>query len=274
MGWRMSDLKWTRWHQDGYVATIWLDRPPLNLLCEEMKDELLGILAQIEADERLRVIILTGAGQKAFCAGRNLQESRSWQEAGDPSLLKAVWDRGNRLIDCVLSYPKITIAALNGLALGGGCELTLPFDFVIAERTVKIGLPEARRGLFPGTGAMKLLPKKVGLFRAREMIFLGKVLDAGDALAWGLVNMVVDQKALDAAYELAARLRTVSFGAILQAKAIMNSHEGWPSASSLGEEQEAFWQMFLTPDAREGVRAFFEKRNPRFDWGSEPSGGR
>ena len=168
------------------------------------------------------------------------------------------------MIDRILFYPRLTVAALNGVALGGGCELTLPFDLVLAERGVRIGLPEASRGLWPGTGAMKLLPKKIGFFRAREMVFLGKILSAEEALAWGLVNTVTEKPALEAALELARGLTRVSFSAMMRGKEIMNRHERWPDSESLQHERAEFARLFTSPDAREGVKAFFEKRDPRF----------
>ena len=261
----MDARRYTRHEIRGYVATVWLDNPPLNLIREEMKAELFAILDALEADERVRVVILTGAGDKAFCAGRDLHQTRSWQESAEPDL-EAVWERGDRLIDRLLFYPKLTVAALNGVTLGGGCELTLPLDLVIAQRGVRIGLPEASRGLWPGTGAMKLLPKKIGLFRAREMVFLGRILTAEEAQAWGLVNTVTDQPALAAAVEFAEGLTRVSFQAMMRGKEIMNRHERWPDSESLQHEQAEFARLFTSPDAREGVKAFFEKRDPRFDW--------
>jgi enoyl-CoA hydratase/carnithine racemase len=259
----MGERRYTRCEVAGSVATAWLDHPPLNLICEEMKEELFGILDQLEADPGVRVVILTGAGTKAFCAGRDLKQTRSWQEAEDPQL-EAVWARGDRLIDRILFYPKLTVAALNGVTLGGGCELTLPFDLVLAERGIRIGLPEVSRGLWPGTGAMKLLPKKIGFFRARELVFLGKILSAEEALAWGLVNAVTDQPALEAAREFARGLSRLSFSAMMRAKEVMNRHERWSDAAALHFERTEFASLFASPDAREGVRAFFEKRDPRF----------
>ena len=261
----MGERRYTRCETAGHVATIRLDNPPLNLIREEMKEELFEILDGLEADSAVRVVILTGAGDKAFCAGRDLNQTRAWQESDNPQL-EAVWARGDRLIDRILFYPKLTVAALNGVALGGGCELTLPFDLVMAQRGIRIGLPEASRGLWPGTGAMKLLPKKIGFFRAREMVFLGKILSAEEALAWGLVNTITDLPALEAALELARGLTRVSFQAMMRGKEIMNRHERWPDSESLQHEQAEFARLFRSPDAREGVKAFFEKRDPRFDW--------
>jgi enoyl-CoA hydratase/carnithine racemase len=261
----MIPRKHTCYEIAGYVATIRLDNPPLNLVTEEMKRELLEILEILESNDQVKVLVVTGAGEKAFCAGRDLNQSRSFQETCG-SQLEAAWDQGDRLIDRILFYPKLTIAALNGAALGGGCELTLPFDLVIARRGIHIGLPETMRGLFPGTGAMKLLPRKVGFFKAREIVFLGKVLTAEAAQACGLVNEVVDQPALTAAMEFAKGLGRVSFQAMMQAKEIMNRHERWPESASLHYERAEFSRMFSAPDGREGVNSFFEKREPKFEW--------
>jgi len=261
---RMENLKFTRFRIAGSIGIIWLDRPPLNLLREDMKDELLAILENMAADDRVGIVIVTGSGEKAFCAGRDLAESHSWQTSSNPPL-EEVWDRGNRLIDNILYHPKITIAALNGATLGGGCELTLPFDLVIAEKGGRIGIPEASRGVFPGTGAMQLLPKKIGIFRAKEMVFWGKVITAEEALSWGLVNVVTEGKALDAAYDYAGRLDKISLRAIGRAKEIMNRHERWADASTLHFEKREFSRIFLQPDAREGINAFFEKRPPFFN---------
>ena len=260
----MENLRFTRFQIADSIGTIWLDHPPLNLLREDMKDELLKILENMSANDRIEVVVLTGSGEKAFCAGRDLTESQSWQKSSNPPL-EEVWDRGNRLIDNILFHPKITIVALNGVTLGGGCELTLPFDLVIAEKGVQIGLPEASRGIFPGTGAMKLLPKKIGLFQAKEMVLWGKVINAEEALSWGLVNVVTEEKALDAAYEYAGRLGKVSLRAIGRAKEIMNRHERWADAATLHFEKKEFSRILMQPDALEGISAFFEKRPPFFN---------
>jgi 2-(1,2-epoxy-1,2-dihydrophenyl)acetyl-CoA isomerase len=113
---------------------------------------------------------------------------------------------------------------------------------------------------------MKLLPKKIGFFRAREMVFLGKVLTAEEAQAWGLVNDVVDRPALAAAVEFVGSLTRASFHAMMRAKEIMNRHERWPDSGSLHYERAEFSRLFSTPDAREGVGSFFEKREPHFEW--------
>jgi enoyl-CoA hydratase len=261
----METRRYTRSEISGYVATVWLHDPPLNLIREEMKEELLAILDGLEKDGRVCVVVVTGTGDKAFCAGRNLHQTQSWQRSANPQL-EAVWERGDRLIDRLLFFPKLTVAALNGVALGGGCELTLPFDLVLAERRSQIGLPESTRGLWPGTGAVKLLPKKVGFFRAKEMVFLGKVLTADEAVSWGLISAVVDKPALEAALEFAGGLTRVSFHAMMRAKEVMNRHERWPDSESMNYERTQFSRLFSTPDAREGVDSFFEKRQPHFEW--------
>ena len=122
----------------------------------------------LERNDQVRVVIVTGAGEKAFCAGRDLNQSKSFQQASS-SELEAAWDLGDRLIDRILFYPKLTVAALNGVALGGGCELTLPFDFVIAQKGIRIGLPETLRGLFPGPGAMNCCPRRWGSSRRAKL---------------------------------------------------------------------------------------------------------
>lgn len=254
------------YHKAEGIARITINRPEVrNAFRPQTVSELMQAFQQAHLDPEIGVVILTGAGDKAFCAGRDLHQTRSWQDS-DESQLAAVWERGDRLIDRILFYPKLTVAALNGVALGGGCELTLPFDLVIAERRIRIGLPEATRGLWPGTGAMKLLPKKVGFFRAREMVFLGKILTAEQAQAWGLVNAVTDEPALAAGLEFARGLSRVSFRAMMRGKEVMNRHERWPDSGSLHYERAAFCRLFFTPDAREGVQAFLDKRDPRFEW--------
>ena len=245
----------------GRVATIRLDNPPLNLVSLEMTAALHEALAQVEADPEVRAVVVTGAGDRAFCAGSDIKEFASLQgRVGEGKLVaeNAAYDRLARL-----AVP--TVAAIEGDALGGGLELALCCDIRVASRKALLGMPEVRLGVIPGSGGMRRLPRVIGPARAKEMILLGEVVDAATALAIGLVTGLADPgEAEAAAAELAGTLASRGPVALREAKAFLDGASDLTEAEAAAAELTASEAVFASDDMREGATAFLEKRSPQF----------
>jgi enoyl-CoA hydratase/carnithine racemase len=247
--------------EHGPVTTVRLQNPPLNLVTVELTRRLDSVLAGIETDDEVRCVILTGTGDRAFCAGSDVKEFESLRgRVGEGKLLleKAVYRRLARL-------PVPTIAAIQADALGGGLELALCADLRVADQRAKLGLPEVRLGVMPGSGGTQRLPRIVGPARAKEMILMGEILDAADAAAIGLLNRLapsglVMEVAADMAKTIAARGPV----AVREAKRAIDIAGDLPLDQGLAHELDASERIFSSEDMIEGAQAFFEKRPPRF----------
>jgi enoyl-CoA hydratase len=228
-----------------------LDRPTL----EKLRD----ILAELALDASARVVVLTGAGEKAFVAGADIKymsglgadEARAWGELGH---------RSAQLLE---TMPKPTIAAINGFALGGGCELALACDLRYAASTAKLGQPEVNLGIIPGWGGTQRLARVCGLGVAKELVLTGRLVDADEALRVGLVNAVHDPVA-EKAREIAELLASKSPLALAAAKRALNHALQGDHVENLEREATEFAELFASEDAKEGMTAFTEKREPRF----------
>ncbi len=223
--------------------------------------ELIESLGEMESDPSVAVVALTGGGDKAFCAGADLKVfvDFSPKKARDyVQLAKAA----TRKIE---TLKKPVVAAVNGVALGTGCEIALACDLVVASRNARFGQTEVNVGLIPGAGGTQRLPRIVGLKRAKELIFTGRLLDADEALQLGLVNRVVDAGDLrKAVNELAQKLMEKSPVILRFAKRCINRSIETDLRAGLNFESKLFSQCFGTEDQKEGVAAFLEKRQPRF----------
>jgi len=249
-----------RVEREDAVALVTIDRPEaLNALDVGTLTELRDRLRELADDESTRAVILTGAGEKAFVAGADIKymsgldvrQAKEWGALGH--------DAG-RLLE---TMPKPTIAALNGFALGGGCELALACDIRYAAGNAKIGQPEVNLGIIPGWGGTQRLARVCGLGVAKELIFTGRVVDAHEALRIGLVNAVHDP-VLDKARETAGLLASKSPIALRLMKDLANRALGGDHTANLAAEGETFGELFSSEDAREGLTAFVEKREPNF----------
>ena len=228
-----------------------LDRPTL----EEVRDE----LAELAEDAETRVVVLTGSGEKAFIAGADIkymsglevEEAKEWGGLGHEA---------GRLLE---TMPKPTIAAINGFALGGGCELALACDLRYAASTARLGQPEINLGIIPGWGGTQRLTRVCGLGVAKELILTGRLVHAEEAHALGLVNGVHDP-VLDKAFEVAALLASKSPLALAAAKRALNHALQGDHVENLGREADEFGLLFSSEDAKEGLTAFAEKREPVF----------
>jgi enoyl-CoA hydratase/carnithine racemase len=247
--------------ESGPVTTVRLDNPPLNLVTVELTRELDLALAGIEADSAVRCVVVTGTGERAFCAGSDVKEFESLQgRVGEGKLLleKAVYRRLARL-------PVPSIAAIQADALGGGLELALCCDLRVADENAKLGLPEVRLGVMPGSGGTQRLPRIVGMAKAKELILLGEIIGAEEAREIGLVNRVAPTgKAVEVAREMAETIAARGPVAVREAKQALDLAGDLPLDEGLAHELDASERVFASRDMLEGAQAFFEKRAPRF----------
>jgi enoyl-CoA hydratase len=246
--------------EDG-VATVTIHRPEKrNALNAQVRRELVDALDALAEDPDVRVVILTGAGDRAFVAGADIGEFAE----RSPLEQRAAME-GRRVFEVLADHPKPTIAAINGYALGGGCELALACDLRIAARSARLGQPEVALGLLPGGGGTQRLPRLVGLGRALRMILTGDLLDAEEAARIGLVDEVVDDDALAGrARAVANRIAAHSPVAVKLIKQAVRAAAELPLSAGLALERELFITAFASEDRAEGVAAFLEKRTPAF----------
>jgi enoyl-CoA hydratase len=247
---------------DGYVVTVELNRPEaLNAMNTAMGEELLRCFDAFMWDKTVRAVVFTGAGEKAFCVGGDLKERNEMSDE--------VWRAQHLIFEQgaarVLHCPVPVIAAVEGFALAGGCELALLSDFIVAGETAVFGVPETTLGIFPGIGGTQLLPRIVGAPVAREMIFTGRRVDAKEAKAVGLVNHLVPKgQARAKALEIATTIAANGPVAVRQAKKAINWGSETDLETGMALAIEAYNITITTEDRLEGVRAFNEKRKPRF----------
>ncbi len=251
---------WVRLAVEGPIATITLDRPQkLNALTPAMLEALEATLASIEADEMIRVVVLTGAGERAFCAGADVD---AWSALA-PIDMWRWWVRlGHRVFERLEGLRQPTIAALNGIAYGGGLELALACDLRIAADTVKVAAPEVGIGTIPAWGMTTRLAVVAGPARAKQMILSGEPVDARRAEAWGILSEVVPAAELqDAVRRTTERIAAMAPVAVQVAKQLIDGLRPRVSGSleALGSGLAAF-----TDDASEGQASFRERRPPRF----------
>lgn len=256
------EFKNTLYEKRDGMATITINRPQaMNAMNEETIPEILSRLEDAEKDENVRVIVITGAGEKAFCAGLDLKPMR------DINVIKAVEmsRRGQKLTLAIEEVGKPVIAAINGYALGGGLELAMACDIRIASEKARIGQPEVNVGLIPGWGGTQRLPRLVGKGIAKELIFTGKMIDAKTAERIGLINVVVPpDELMSTVEELTKVIMSKPPIAIRLAKELINSSIETDQGTGLVHEAEAFGILSSTEDYREGVSAFIEKRKPEY----------
>jgi enoyl-CoA hydratase len=246
----------------GGVVVVTVNRPEaLNALDLEHASLLRDGLEAAAADEDVRALVLTGAGERAFVAGADIKymQGLSVLEAREWGAL------GHRCAELLETMPKPTIAAINGFALGGGCEMALACDLRLAATTAKLGQPEINLGILPGWGGSQRLARTTTLGYAKELVLTGRTVDAEEALAHGLVNAVHEPgDLLPRARELAAELASKSPLALAAAKEAMNLSLAGDRRSNLEAEARLFAMLFATEDQKEGMAAFVEKRSPRF----------
>ena len=242
------------------VGLLTLNHPAtLNALSDELTKELTAALDRLEADDSIGAIVLTG-NEKAFAAGANIKEMRnhSFEEMFLSDFVTQTWERITRC-------RKPVIAAVAGYALGGGCELALMCDFIIAAESARFGQPEITIGILPGAGATQRLPRLIGKSRAMDLILTGRMIDAEEAERMGLVSRVVpSEKLIDEAVATAQHIASMSRTAVLLAKECVNRSFETSLAEGIRFERRMFHAAFSTEGQKEGMAAFVEKRPPDF----------
>lgn len=246
----------------GHVATVTLARPEaMNAISGRMADELAGALLRAAADPNAWVVVLGAEGEKAFCVGADLKERNRLDDAG--------WLRNRILVrsmfDTLRALPQPTIASVFGFALGGGFELALNCDLIVASEDAIFGLPEVRVGILPGGGGTQVLARKIGVARAKELVLTARRIGALEALEMGLVTRVVDgEKLHGATMELAAEICRNSPVAVREAKRAIDRGFDVPLEDGLELEDLAWRRAVASEDRPEGIAAFNEKRDPQW----------
>lgn len=245
------------------IATITFNRPKaLNALNGELLDEMADALDKIEEDEDIRVLVLTGAGDKSFVAGADITQLATF----NPLQAKMFARKGLQTIGRLQNLAIPVIAAVNGFALGGGSEMALASDFIYASENATFGLPEIKLGIIPGFGGTQRLPRLIGINKAKEMIYTGKLITAAEAEKIGIVNRVLPadalmEETLKTAREIAAKGKV----SLRAAKQAVNSGLNVDLATGCLIETDAFAICMASVDGKEGTRAFIEKCKPKFN---------
>ncbi len=257
----MSTYENVTLERDGGWAVVTLNRPDaMNSLSRALVRELGDVFRALSADATVRVVILTGAGDKAFCAGADLKERKGMTDDDVRAMLGYYRESFGVIDRCA----KPVVAALNGVALGGGFELALACDLRVAAATALVGLPETTLAIIPGAGGTQRLPRLVGTGKAKELILLGRRIAAPEALALGLVTAVADvgERAVDAAKKLTAHLVTGAPIALAAAMEAVDEGADLDFEAGLDLEARCYEKTLQSTDRREALAAFAEKRKP------------
>jgi enoyl-CoA hydratase len=244
------------------IATLTVNRPTaLNALNREVLEEMARVIREVRHDASVRVLIVTGAGDRAFVAGADIAAMSKMSAADGLDFSRL----GHRVMESFEDLAIPVIAAVNGFALGGGLELALACDLIVASDKARFGQPEINLGLIPGFGGTQRLAHRIGHNKARELIMTGEMFDAPTALAWGLANQVVPAAELtEASRTLAKKIESKSAFALRQAKAALRAAFTMEEDAGLRFEQQAFGVVFSSEDRIEGTAAFVEKRPPKW----------
>lgn len=248
--------------KNNFIATVIVHKPEaLNALNSQVLRDLDQAFETLSTDDQVRVVILTGSGEKAFVAGADIKEINSLDFDSALEFAKL----GQEVFLKIENFPKPVIAAVNGFALGGGLELALSCDFIWASQKAKLGLPESTLGLMPGFGGSVRLARRVSAGYAKQMTYSGDMITADEALRIGLVNRVcAPEELLAGVQQLAQTIATRAPRALTAIKNTVETTYGMDTESAMVEEREAFAELFKTQDCREGTLAFIEKRKPNF----------
>ena len=242
------------------IGTIRLERPPLNALNEQVQEELRAAATEASDNADVRAVVVYG-GEKVFAAGADIKQMRDMSYADMAARAGAL----SSSLDSLSRIPKPVVAAINGYALGGGCEIALACDWRVAADDAKLGQPEITLGIIPGAGGTQRLPRLIGPSRAKDLVMSGRIVDAAEALAIGLVDKVVlAGEVYEAAVEMVRQYLTGPAQALRAAKLAIDGGLDQSLASGLAWESQLFSGLFATDDRREGMAAFTEKRKPNF----------
>jgi len=246
--------------QEGGVATITLNRPELDLINRGMIDEISRAVETLGRDEDIRVVVITGAGERTFTAGIDVNEMKDLDVSSAKEFIKQL----HYTIKSIRDLDKVVIAAINGFCFGGGCELAMTCDLRIASENAQIGLPEIKLGI-PSVIEAALMPLLIGMGRAKELIFLGDPIRADEAERVGLVNRVVSVNKLKATVkEVAGKILSYSPTAVKMQKRVINQWLPSDLETAIDYSIEAFSQCFATNEPNEAMTAFLNKLQPQF----------
>ncbi|MEU5519281.1 enoyl-CoA hydratase-related protein [Streptomyces sp. NPDC047860] len=259
---RFGEFVLVRRRDEGHVAELVLDRPKaMNAVSTEMARSVAGACAALAGDRGVRAVVLTSSHERAFCVGADLKERNSFSDADlvrQRPVARAAYTG-------VLELPVPTVAAVHGFALGGGFELALSCDVIVADRTAVMGLPEVSVGVIPGGGGTQLLPRRVGAARAAELIFTARRVEADEARELGLVDVLVDEgRDREEALAMASRIAANSPVGLRAAKRALRLGYGLDLSAGLEVEDAAWRSVAFSGDRAEGVAAFNEKRRPQW----------
>lgn len=257
----MSDYTNLKLERRGHVALVTISNPPANTWTRDSLQALQQLVADLEADRDIYALVLTGEGEKFFSAGADLNQFKD----GDRAVAVEAARRFGEAFEALAAFRGVSIAAINGYAMGGGLEVALACDIRIAEEQAKMGLPEARVGLLPCAGGTQRLPRLVGEGWAKRMVLCGEQVDADTALRIGLIEEKVGGgEALERALALAEQVGNQSPVSVAYCKRLIDASQVRPMVNNLPLERELFVALFDTEDQREGVNAFLEKRKPEW----------
>lgn len=249
---------------DNGIAKVVLNDPPLNLMTVHMNKRLSRVLDEIAEDETIRVVVVMGAGERAFSAGAHIKEFANFVHRG--TMVSDKLELECEVNEKLSNLPQPTIAALRGITLGGGIEMALCCDYRILGESAEIGYPEIKLGLFPGGGGLARLPEIVGKTKAKELLFLGETISSKEALRLGLVNEVLpDDKVVERAMERAEQLAKMPGESLRAIKKGVNDVYEIPIPQGVEYSLGLISRLLSSKDAREGVNAFLEKREPKFN---------
>ncbi len=256
-----EEMKHLRFEKKEHVGLLTMSRPEsLNALNRSVLGELDDFLADVALREGIRVLLLTGEGEEAFCAGADIKEMQGLDLLG----MAKFCDLGQRVARRLETMEGVTIAAVNGYALGGGLEMAMACDFIYASETARLGMPEVTLGIIPGFGGTQRLARGVGLSRAKEMIFSGRAIAAHEAYSVGLVNKVLPGEVLlEGCFDIASRICRNGPPAVLEAKRAIGGARQHLLERGLDLEKQAFLKAFDTEDCKRRMAAFTEKKAPK-----------
>ncbi len=246
---------------DDRIALVTVNRPPVNALNRQLEDELEDVFDELAGLQEIGAVVITGGGEKAFIAGADIKmiAEKNTEEAAEMSAST------QRVLLKIERFDRVVIAAINGLALGGGCEVAMACDMRVMDESTIIGLPEVTLALLPGAGGTQRLARLVGIGKAKELILTGDPIGAEEAKSIGLVERIAPKgEAVSEAKKLAKRVMLRGPVAVTNAKRAINEGIDLPLEEGLKREAILFSDLFKTQDMREGVAAFIEKRKPKF----------
>jgi enoyl-CoA hydratase len=247
---------------DNNIALVKIDRAEkLNALNSEVINNLKMFFQNIESDKNIKIIILTGAGDKAFIAGADIAEMAGFNTFEAHEFAK----NGIHLLRIIENSTKVVISAVNGYALGGGFEIALLSDIIMASKKAKFGFPEVTLGIIPGFGGTQNLPRAIGPYLAKELIFSGRIIDAQEAFNLRLISKVEEpDNLIDSAINLAKKISANGYFAVSSAKEAIVNGLNMGKNEGLNFESNLFAKLFSTEDQKEGMKAFLEKRKAEF----------